>query len=136
MTMHAAGTLTGKSWDEQPYSEIEDGPKLAHVASGNIFAGDIEGESVLHYLMIYSGDSVPFSGYERVTGRIGLRAGSFVLHHQGSYADGAVRTTWSVVPGSGTGDLVDLRGSGGYIAPLEQVATYTLDYDFEGASGQ
>jgi hypothetical protein len=39
-----------------------------------------------------------------------------VLRLDGGFEGGAARTTWTVVEGSGTGDLAGLRGEGGYVA--------------------
>jgi Protein of unknown function (DUF3224) len=133
MSTHGTGNFEGKSWDEKPYSEVEGGQKLTHTHITNAFHGDIEGEGTLEYLMVYHADgSATYFGLERVVGRIGNRSGSFVLQHSGIYEDGAARTQWLVVPGSGTGDLRSLRGDGGFIARHGQPQTaYTLDYDLE-----
>ena len=75
-----------------------------------------------------SGD---FSGLEHVIGRIGGRSGSFVLRHRGSFRGATVEGSWSVVPGSGTGELRGLHGEGGYRAwPGQPRTSFTLDYDF------
>jgi len=66
-----------------------------------------------------------------VVGRIGGRSGSFVLQLSGTFEDGTVKATWSVVPGSGTNDLRSLRGEGHFAAPSGQSASVTLDYDIE-----
>lgn len=134
MTTHATGTFEFKSWNEQPYSEIEGGPKLTRASVANAFHGDVEGDSTLEYLMVYTEGTGRFIGFERLVGRVGDRAGSFVLQHSGTFegeAEGpTVRATWSVVPGSGTGDLRGLRGEGGYVAaPGQQQTPCTLDYD-------
>jgi hypothetical protein len=39
-----------------------------------------------------------------------------VLRLDGGFEGGAARTTWTVVEGSGTGDLAGLQGEGGYVA--------------------
>jgi hypothetical protein len=64
-----------------------------------------------------------------MVGRLGGRSGSFVVETNGVYEGGEARTTWSVVPGSGTGELAGLRGEGGAVAPGGPNGTYTLDYD-------
>jgi hypothetical protein len=132
MSTHATGTFAFARWDEQPYSQVEGGPKVTHASVTNTFHGDIEGEGRLAYLMFYPNDSTAtFVGLEHVVGRIGERAGSFALQHGGTFADGAATCRWFVVPGSGTGDLRGLRGEGGYVAPHGQPTPFTLDYDFE-----
>ena len=55
----------------------------------------------------------------------------FVLEHKGTFEGGTAKATWSVVPGSGTGDLRDLRGEGGFASAHADEYAITLDYDFE-----
>ena len=133
MRTHATGTFEGKTWDEKPYNEIDGGPKLTRASVTNSFHGDVEGEGTLEYLMIYRNErSASFIGLERVVGRVGDRSGSFVLQHSGTFEGDTAKTTWFVVPGSGTGDLRGLRGDGGSVAKHGQQHTpFTLDYDFE-----
>lgn len=133
MTIHATGTYEGKTWDEMPYAEGDGGLKLARASVTNAFQGDVDGVGTLEYLMVYRDtDGVPFIGYERVVGRIGGRAGTFVLQHTGTYADGKATATWSVVPGSGTGELTGLRGEGGFVGEQGQpAAAFTLDYELK-----
>jgi hypothetical protein len=68
-----------KNWDEKPYSEGPDLPRLTRASVTKTFAGDIEGEGQVEYLMMYRGDgSATFVGLERVVGRIGGKTGTFV----------------------------------------------------------
>lgn len=136
--MHATATFETKQWDEQPYSEVEGGPKLTRASVVNTFHGDIEGEGTLAYLTFYRPDgSGIFIGLEHVAGSLGGRSGSFVLRSSGTMeqvAPGAWSVTghWTVVPGSGAGELQNLRGQGGFTAQHEVKQTpATLDYDFE-----
>jgi len=48
---------------------------------------------------------------ERVTGTLKGRNGTFVLQHGGTMTRGAHELVVSVVPDSGTGELVGLSGS-------------------------
>ncbi len=133
MATEATGTFRGVSWDEAPYSEIEGGPNLTHAHVTNTYEGDVTGESVVDYVMVYPGSMAIFAGYERITGAIGERQGSFVLRHDGTFEDGVVQTTWSIVPGSGTGDLAGLVGEGSYVTKHEVPDTpFRLTYSFEG----
>jgi len=132
MSQRATGSFQFTRWDEQPFSEIEGGPKLTHAQVSNRFQGDIMGESTLAYLMVYHDERrASFSGLERLTGQLDGRAGSFVLQHSGVFADGTVEATWSIVPDSATGALRGLRGVGSFVAREGQEQTpYTLEYDF------
>ncbi len=130
MSMRATGSFAVKSWDEKPYSEIEGQPKLVRADVVYSYQGDLEGEGKIEYLMCYSGNNIAyFIGYERVTGRLGGRSGSFVLQHNGTYEGGAVKDTLTIVPGSATGDLSGLQGSG--VGGGDGEAVFSLDYVFQ-----
>ena len=45
-----------KSWDEKPYSEGENLPRLTRATVTKTFTGDIEGEGQVEYLMMYRRD--------------------------------------------------------------------------------
>lgn len=101
------------SWDEKPYGEGPDMPKLTRAAVARTFAGDIAGEGHVEYLMMYRDDgSATFVGLERVVGRLAGKAGSFVLQRTGVFENGVAKESYFVVPGSGTGELRSLRGEG------------------------
>lgn len=55
--------------------------------------------------------SAAYSAIEQVTGSLEGRRGTFVLQHIGIMNRGAPSLTISVVPDSGTGELVGLEGS-------------------------
>jgi Protein of unknown function (DUF3224) len=48
---------------------------------------------------------------ERVTGTLGGRSGSFILHHRGIMTRGVPELSVTVVPDSGTGDLAGLASA-------------------------
>ena len=130
MSNHATSNFEIKNWEEQPYHEAEDGTKLVRASVTATYSGDIVGESTLEYLMYYGAETVRFIGLERVTGRLGDRSGSFVLQHDGVYADGEAQGAFTVVDGSGTDDLRGLRGTGNLGAQHGSEGNVTLDYDF------
>jgi Protein of unknown function (DUF3224) len=131
VSLRATATFKIEGWDERSYAEMEDGRKLAQASVRQVFSGEIEGEGEVEWLMCYRPDqTADFVGLERVVGRIGDRAGSFVALHSGGSFDGAVaRGELSVVPGSGTGELQGLRGSGEFTAPHGGEPSFTLDYE-------
>jgi hypothetical protein len=131
MSTTAKAQFKVTNWDEQPYDES--GPKLTRASVTQTYTGDIVGEGKVEYLMAYREDgSASYVSSERVVGRLGGREGSFVLQGSGTFEGGTARVRYSVVPGSGTGDLANLRGEGG----IESVhgaeySTATLNYDFD-----
>lgn len=130
--MQASGEFVFTKWDEKPYFEAEGQPKMTRASVANKFTGALEGESTLEYLMTYASETFgAFTGYERVEGKLGGRSGSFVLFQQGTFDDtGTITARWSVVPGSGRGELSGLRGEGGFVAHHGDKATaYTLEYE-------
>ncbi len=131
MPTHAASSFTVKSWDEKPYDEPEGQPKLTRAEVVFTYHGNLEAEGHVIYLMCYSSNGIAYyTGQERVTGRLGERTGSFVLQHVGTFEDGVAQATVTVVPGSATGELSGLIGSGRSVAGHEPPAEFTLDYDF------
>ncbi len=132
MGTKASGAFEVKSWNEETYEEIDGGAKLTRVSVTQSFSGDFVGEGTVEYLMIHRSDgNANFVGLQRLIGRIGDRSGSVVLETNGTFDGSTARSTWSVVPGSGTGGLRGLRGKGGFIAELGPNGSFTLDYDFE-----
>ena len=106
MKKRANARFAIKNWDEKPYSEGQDLPRLTRATVTKTFTGDIEGEGQVEYLMMYSSESTAtFVGLERIVGRIGNRAGSFVLQRNGTFEGGQATESYSVIPGSATGEL-------------------------------
>ena len=121
-----------KNWDEKPYSEGQDLPKLTRASVSKTFTGDVEGEGQVEYLMIYRGDgTATFVGLERVSGRIGTRSGTFVLQRTGVFEGGQARESYTVVPGSGTGQLRGLRGEGTSAVGHGSEHPFRLDYELD-----
>lgn len=131
MSDTSGNTYEVKAWDEQPYEEISKDAKLTRAGVTYQFNGIIEGEGHAEYLMAYpGGEDATYVGLLRVIGTIKGRAGSFVAAISGQFAGGTAKDTWTVVDGSGTGDLQGLRGEGHTKASSGQQAEYTFDYTF------
>lgn len=118
------------TWDEKPYSEGEGLPRLSRASVAKTYTGDIEGNGQVEYVMMYRSDgTAAFVGLERVAGRLGGRSGTFVLQRTGVFEEGLAKETYTVVPGSGTGDLADLRGEGRSAVGHGMEHPFTLDYE-------
>ena len=129
---HAVGKISVRKYEPAAYAEPAEGPSLVRIHVEEDFGGDIVGSGVAEFLQTARSETTAsFVGVERVTGSVGGRSGSFVFQDQGTLQDGVVSGTWFVVPGSGTGDLLGLRGEGGFRADLGEGADITLDYWFE-----
>lgn len=130
MKKTANGRFAITNWDEKPYSEGPDRPKLTRASVTKTYTGDIEGESKVEYLMMYRGDgSATFVGLERVVGRIGGKTGSFVLQRNGVFESGQAKESYSVVTGSATGELRGLQGEGSTAVGHGMEHPFSLSYE-------
>lgn len=130
MTEQATGSFKVTGWDENTYDELEAGGKLtkAHVTFG--LDGALAGDATWDAVMCYRPDgTAEFTGFQRVTGRLGSREGSFVVRADGGFSDGVARTAWRVIEGSSTGELAGLRGSGEAVTTSGSGGDFTLDYE-------
>jgi len=132
MKRTANARIAIKGWDEKPYSEAQGLPKLTRATVSKTFSGDIEGESQVDYLMMYRSDgSASFVGLERVVGRLNGKSGSFVLQRIGTFEAGQAKESYSIVSGSGTGELRTLRGEGTSSVGHGSEHPFTLTYELE-----
>ena len=130
MKKSAKARFAIKSWDEKPYSEGQDQPRLTRASVIKTYTGDIEGEAQVEYLMMYRRDgSATFVGLERIVGRIGGKSGSFVLQRTGIFESGQAKESYSVIPGSATGDLQGLRGDGSSAVGHGMEHPFSLSYE-------
>jgi hypothetical protein len=111
MAAHASGTFEVKLVPQPPEDKAE-GSTLARMSIDKQFHGDLDATSKGQ--MLTAGTDVKGSaGYvaiERITGTLEGRSGSFVFQHSGTLTRGAPQQSITVVPDSGTGQLVGLAG--------------------------
>lgn len=122
-------------WDAMPYGEEGEGPLLSEAHVVKRYRGDLDGEGRARLLMCRASAEGPLenAGYivsEQVSGTLGGREGTFVLHHWGIAEPGvAPRTAGHVVPGSGTGGLAGLSGTMEIQVDADGRHTMTLEYE-------
>lgn len=130
MKQSAGARFAIKSWDEKPYSEGENLPKLTRASVTKAYTGDIVGAGHVEYLMMYRSDgSATFVGLERVVGAIGGKSGSFVLQRTGVFEGGQAKESYFVIPGSATGELHGLVGEGTSAVGHGMEHPFTLNYE-------
>lgn len=112
MTTHAHGTFAVQL-TPQALAHAEADASLGRLAITKQFQGDLVGTSQGEMLSARTAveSSAGYVAIERVTGTLHGRQGSFVLQHSGTVDRGAQQLVISVVPDSGTGDLVGLVGT-------------------------
>lgn len=131
-----SGHITYANWEEKTVSSSDTDtgcPKLTHASVVNTFSGGIEAaDTICEYSNVYVTEKTgSTTGMEMLSGRLDGREGAFVLEERGSFdADGTVHCTFDVVPGSGTGELTGLRGSGSFTYRHGDSAfPYTFTYE-------
>ncbi len=128
---HAKAKITVQSSEAKPYDQTA-GPELVELHLKETFTGDIDGESPVRALQVKRDDhAAGIVSVQRFSGKLGRRQGTFVLQGSEIVENGKIRATWSVVPGSGTGDLSGLRGEGGFEGEFGKGSDGWLDYWFE-----
>ena len=132
MTAHVEATFKIADWAEDDILDANGGPKVTRATVSMSFAGELEGEGRVEWLMGYDDSGAAcFVGLERIEGAIEDRSGSFVLQHVGTFDGETAKAEVLVVPGSGTGDLRDLTGKGSFLAGMgpDGERSIALDYD-------
>ena len=111
MVTHASGTFEVKVLP-QTANEIETAAGIGRFTLDKQFQGELEGTSKGE--MLASGGPQKGSGayvaLEMVTGKLNGREGTFVLQHNGTMTSTSTQMLITVVPDSGTGQLIGLEG--------------------------
>ncbi|HEY4962029.1 MAG TPA: DUF3224 domain-containing protein [Terriglobales bacterium] len=110
MAKHATGAFEVKL---APLAEDKgEGSTLGRMSLDKEFHGDLEATSKGEMLtaMTEVKGSAGYVAIERVIGRLQGRQGSFVLLHRGIMTGGGQELSLTVVPDSGSGELVGLTG--------------------------
>lgn len=134
MTKTIETKLKIKSWDEKPYRELADGSTFTRAEV--VLAGTGDGLTSATFEMLTYNLPDGTSSYVtlmHVTGELDGRSGSFVLRGQGTYDGRTARGESSVVPGSGTGELVGISGTSVSVSTHDDYPfmPLTLRYDVE-----
>ena len=130
MATHVRGRfevkLTPRSADDEAGE-----PTVGRMTIDKRFQGDLEAASK-GQMLAFRSDVKGSAGYvaiERVIGTLHGRRGAFVLQHDGIMTRGAPQLTITVVPDSGTDELVGLAGTMA-IDIVDGEHFYKFDYDF------
>ena len=132
MAEHARGTFEVKLLPQTVEGEGADAV-LGRMSIDKQLHGDLEGTS--KGAMLTAGTPVKGSaGYvaiERVSGTLKGRKGSFILQHSATMTRGVPQLSITVVPDSGTEDLVGLAGTFG-IEITDGKHSYDFEYTLDG----
>jgi hypothetical protein len=124
-TMHIQGTFDVKITPQAS----ADAPAWGRMRLDKTFHGELSGSSAGEMLAVRT-ETKGSAGYvalEKVDATLGGRKGSFFLQHSGLMNRGAASLTVTVVPDSGTGELLGLTGSMS-IDVVDGLHKYNFDY--------
>ncbi len=118
------------SWEAKTYDDSTPSPTLSEVTVKKTFDSDeMKGESIGKLLMCSSlEDSAGYTIMDRFFVEIDGRKGSFVAIHGGMTDE--MKAEGKIVPGSGTEELEDIRGSIEFKSD-EEGKTIILDYELK-----
>jgi hypothetical protein len=112
VTKQASGTFDVKMNPQAPEDNVGD-PTVGRMALDKQFHGDLEATSKGQMLAVSSTEVQGSAGYvamERVNGTLHGRKGTFALQHSGVMTRSTPQLSITVVPDSGTDELVGLAG--------------------------
>ena len=132
MTKHAKGTFEVKMKPQAPEEGVGD-PGISRMSLDKNFSGDLEGTSNGQMLAIGTEveGSAAYVAIERVNGKLDGLNGTFALQHNGTMDRGSGHLVITVVPDSGTGDLIGLSGK-----LMIEIVEGKHFYDFEYTIGE
>jgi hypothetical protein len=127
MPQHASGPFEVKIVPQTPDGTFENAT-MGRMTIDKQFHGDLEATSKGQMLtaMTEVKGSAGYVAIERVTGTLHGRSGTFALQHNGTMTRGVPQLSVTVVPDSGTGQLVGLTGK-----MTINIAAGKHSYDFE-----
>lgn len=110
MTTRATGTFEVKLTPQ--VADDAENPNLGRMLIDKQFHGDLEGVSKGQMLtgMTDVKGSAGYVAIERVSGKLHGRSGTLILQHSGTMTRGTPQLVITVVPDSGTGQLLGLTG--------------------------
>ena len=133
MATRASGTFEVRLTPQSAVEGVGD-PSVGRMAIDKRFHGELDATSKGEMLATRT-DVEGSAGYvaiERVTGTLCGRSGCFSLQHSGTMDRGVPKLSVTVVPDSGTGELVGLAGT---MAITIDGGKHSYEFDFALAEG-
>ena len=134
--MRTSGTFTVTSFDPVDYtSPITTGVPVGHAHMVKEFAGELAGRSSTQFSFAFDQASGvgTYVAMEAFEGSLAGRAGTFAFAHSAT-TDGrspqGLAELLVIVPGSGSGDLLGITGTGRILIDSSGGEVIELDYEF------
>ena len=112
--------------------ELDSGAKYSKAKISKIYSGVMVGTAKLDYLMAYNqSGGAHFTGIEHFEGTIDNKQGTVSILHNGTFADGSVESTFNIISGSQTGELIGIEGNGSYTTSHSLIVEFEFNYSTE-----
>lgn len=109
--MQLKGTFQITDWQESVNKSFEEGAKLSKALVRQTYAGDITGNSEVHYQLNYeTTGEASFNGFEFITGRLSDAPCTLTLKHQGSFENAVAKSQFVIVSSATHAELVGVTG--------------------------
>jgi len=133
MSERASGPFDVKVTPQKPDTQIARAANFGRLTIDKRFHGELEAVSKGEMLAAQTEikGSAGYVAFERVTGKLKGRSGSFVLQHSGTMNRGAQASSITVVPDSGTGELKGLSGSMSVTIAADGAHSYEFTFRIE-----
>ena len=130
MSTRAIGNFEVKVSPHPPDEKVGD-PAISRMSLDKQFDGNLEATSKGQMLAVGTDvhGSAGYVAMERVTGTLNGRKGTFALQHNGIMTRGTPHLSITVVPDSGTGELVGLTGKM-LVVIVDGKHSYEFEYGF------
>ena len=133
--MKIAATFMPKKWDEKTYGQTSPRTKLTRTTAEFQYSGQIQGEGGVEYLMFYSSfdeqdphkATAEYVGLVNFKGTIDGKSGSCVFEERGAFESAEAKSSLRILPGSGTGQLSGISGTGSSVATPK---TCHMEFDY------
>jgi len=120
--MTVRGEFTVAAWNEENLSYFPAGMPVAKASIVFEATGEVSGRLTVEYLLQYSvqdtvnphNSQATYTGYMFLDGSIGGKTGTVVIEDRGSYTQTGPASVLRIKPGTGTGELAGVTGTGKY----------------------
>lgn len=131
LVQQVRGKVRTISIHREEAADSDEGGPFVRVRGKRRYSGGssgISGAADFDFLQVDGPEGYPmYVGYERISGYVAGKRGTFIVRHEGRIVEGISRSAWQVVASSGTGELAEVQGKGTYSSGLEDLACYSFE---------
>lgn len=125
----ATASFENDTFEEETWLSRE-GTDFGSIHITRSFTGDLVGTSKAELVTArMPGDSAVYVAIDAISGSLGGKQGSFAIWHRGTVSEAGAETEGNIAPGSGTGELEGISGTG--VISVDAGGNHTLALTYE-----